>query len=244
METRIGLLQRARRDRLAFTLIELLIVVAIIAILAAIAVPNFLEAQTRSKVARAQADLRSVKTALESYVVDNNEYPRALPIYSFLYLYTYCNFLRGYDRTNMRDIGAWELTTPIAYMTDLPLDTFTEHNRYGGGNLNRLGFAYVNFKSMAKNPFKGSFAYPDLPEAPALRLDWDAGAKRQTNYLLICAGPDYESNFPWIVNNGQWTMLQAMTEEPRPSGIAEVARLITYDPTNGTVSTGDIYVAQ
>jgi len=41
----------------AFTLIELLIVVAIIAILSAIAVPNFLEAQTRSKVSRTQADM-------------------------------------------------------------------------------------------------------------------------------------------------------------------------------------------
>ena len=60
----------------AFTLIELLIVVAIIAILAAIAVPNFLEAQTRSKVSRAKADMRSMATALEAYAVDNNVFPQ------------------------------------------------------------------------------------------------------------------------------------------------------------------------
>ena len=59
----------------AFTLIELLIVVAIIAILAAIALPNFLEAQTRSKVSRAKADMRTLVTAIESYHVDNNLYP-------------------------------------------------------------------------------------------------------------------------------------------------------------------------
>ena len=62
-----------------FTLIEILIVVAIIAILAAIAVPNFLEAHTRSKVSRAKADMRSLATGLESYRVDHNHYPWLLP---------------------------------------------------------------------------------------------------------------------------------------------------------------------
>src|SRR5690606_2741475 len=62
-------------SRKAFTLIELLIVVAIIAILAAIAVPNFLEAQTRSKVSRARTDMRTVATAMEAYAVDHNKYP-------------------------------------------------------------------------------------------------------------------------------------------------------------------------
>src|SRR4026208_482521 len=59
----------------AFTLIELLIVVAIIAILAAIAVPNFLEAQVRAKVSRVKADMRSLATGIETYAVDANKYP-------------------------------------------------------------------------------------------------------------------------------------------------------------------------
>jgi prepilin-type N-terminal cleavage/methylation domain-containing protein len=54
-----------------FTLIELLIVVAIIGILAAIAVPNFLNAQVKAKISRVKADLRSVNTAIEMYSIDN-----------------------------------------------------------------------------------------------------------------------------------------------------------------------------
>ena len=61
----------------AFTLIELLIVVAIIGIIAAIAIPNLLNAIDRGKQKRTMADLRSIGTAVESYAVDNNVYPVA-----------------------------------------------------------------------------------------------------------------------------------------------------------------------
>lgn len=65
-----------------FTLIELLIVVAIIGILAAIAIPNFIQAQTRAKVSRVQADLRTYATAIETYRVDWNSYPIWLDQYN------------------------------------------------------------------------------------------------------------------------------------------------------------------
>ena len=95
-------------DRAAFTLIELLIVVAIIAILAAIAVPNFLEAQTRAKVSRVKADFRTVGTALEAYRVDTNTYPDP----------------RRLGGTTNFDTGLIWLTTPVAYITSIPEDPF------------------------------------------------------------------------------------------------------------------------
>ena len=58
----------------AFTLIELLIVVAIIGILAAIAVPNFLNAMLRAKIANTQSDLRTMTDAMMQYHLDNNSY--------------------------------------------------------------------------------------------------------------------------------------------------------------------------
>ena len=66
-----------RQREKGFTLIELLIVVAIIGIIAAIAIPNLLNAIDRGKQKRTMADLRSVGTAVESYAVDNNVYPVA-----------------------------------------------------------------------------------------------------------------------------------------------------------------------
>jgi len=62
------------RSNKGFTLIELLIVVAIIGIIAAIAIPNLLNAIQRGKQKRSMADMRSIGTAVESYQVDNG-YP-------------------------------------------------------------------------------------------------------------------------------------------------------------------------
>ncbi|PKO16234.1 hypothetical protein CVU37_11465 [candidate division BRC1 bacterium HGW-BRC1-1] len=107
--------------RRAFTLIELLIVVAIIAILAAIAVPNFLEAQVRSKVSRVKADLRSMATAIESYVVDNNKYPPEN--WASPHLIT---VLGGQHIPNIMRLT--RLTTPVAYVTAIPADVFAPND--------------------------------------------------------------------------------------------------------------------
>jgi len=64
-----------RLNKKGFTLIELLIVVAIIGIIAAIAIPNLLNAIQRGKQKRSMADARAIGTAAEAFAVDNNRYP-------------------------------------------------------------------------------------------------------------------------------------------------------------------------
>jgi len=148
--------------RTAFTLIELLIVVAIIAILAAIAVPNFLQAQVRAKVSRAKSDLKALATALESYLVDYNKYPEPLDVYRT----GKYGFWIGY---------AHELTTPVAYMSTVDLkDPFNLPGRENN------------------DPnYDGTFEYFNLETGWGAAMGTTAnGGGSRRGYCMACWAPD------------------------------------------------------
>ena len=149
-------------ERAAFTLIELLIVVAIIGILAAIAVPNFLNAQVRAKISRAQADMRSLGTALESYMVDFNAYPPD------------GDDDGSFDFDSRRRLRS--LTTPISYMSSLPTDPFhVQELEFPGSELLYPGIPPHTFAYNTAGSFDGS-------NGPANR-------GRPDNYGLTSLGP-------------------------------------------------------
>ncbi len=88
------------RNKKGFTLIELMIVVAIIGILAAIAIPNFLKFQAKSKQSEAKTNLKAVYTAETSYFGENNSYSdfdsvNWEPVGTARYHYTLDNSLTG-----------------------------------------------------------------------------------------------------------------------------------------------------
>jgi prepilin-type N-terminal cleavage/methylation domain-containing protein len=69
----IPVLQSSHTRRKGFTLVEIMIVVAIIATLAAIAVPNFLRARKRSQATQVLEDLRLIDSAIDQYAIETNK---------------------------------------------------------------------------------------------------------------------------------------------------------------------------
>jgi type II secretion system protein G len=62
-------------DERGFTLVELMVVVAIIALLAAVVIPNYVHARAQAAVAQSEANLKQIATSLELYYADNQAYP-------------------------------------------------------------------------------------------------------------------------------------------------------------------------
>jgi general secretion pathway protein G len=70
--TELSTLSRAQRG---FTLVELMVVVAIVALLAAIIIPNYVHARAQASVSQSEANIKQIATSLELYYADNQAYP-------------------------------------------------------------------------------------------------------------------------------------------------------------------------
>lgn len=216
-----NLIQSQKEKKTAFTLIELLIVVAIIAILAAIAVPNFLEAQTRAKVSRVKADLRTITTALESYYVDNNKYPPT-------------PFTNG-DTLVLRVVPT-RLSTPIAYIT-----TANYSDNFIGPNLR--DFQTFNPTTGVIQNYSGFADDPEGYDPQAGRRYYYASNRDPRRSAGVQA--QLEAAIPI---EGLWALASFGPNRLRDFGTTSLpgnpSVLIPYDATNGTVSGGDIIRTQ
>ena len=213
----------AAGHRAGFTLIELLIVVAIIAILAAIAVPNFLEAQVRAKVSRTSTDMRSIRVGIESYRVDNNTYPDT-------------DF--GGENLTQYGVGLIRITTPISYFSSVPKSPFSEEKIGNAGvPQNAVKFKWYLYVRAALPT--GS---PALPAGVGAPTDGGIVDEKDINYnndrIAYMGNGDLAANLAER-SKGDW-MLKSVgpNNEDDRSSLNTNARV--YDPTNGTVSPGDV----
>jgi prepilin-type N-terminal cleavage/methylation domain-containing protein len=182
------------KTKRAFTLIELLIVVAIIGILAALAVPNFLNAQIRARIARAHGDMRALQLAIESYQADHGVYPpwstpqNGPSVFGRDHPGIGCRFIR--------------LTTPVAYINTIFPEAFSVQGvaRAEGVDAKTDGewydtYEYATAQPWEQNPVSCSGAmYRLVSSGPDLIQAWggtflDAGLSGVNIY-----GVDYDAS--------------------------------------------------
>jgi len=209
----------------AFTLIELLIVVAIIAILAAIAVPNFLEAQTRAKVSRVKADMRSLATAVESYAVDHNKPPVRNDAWNGGFVDDFANASRKIFDPAFPNamVGMKMMTTPIGYMTTIPADVFNLPIRQFMAPGTGFSDALDYFDPIQTDHFVQIAAHPAQP----VILGEGKG------YMLFSVGPD---QYFGTLGAGPLSTDEYPISTPTFNTYNQI-----YDPSNGTVSPGNVF---
>ncbi|MFH1737907.1 MAG: prepilin-type N-terminal cleavage/methylation domain-containing protein [bacterium] len=159
----------------AFTLIELLIVVAIIGILAAIAVPNFLNARMRTMVTRTYSDLKALHSAMEMYRIDNNAY---VPDYD-------SGGVPGASASMNEYLTYSKLTTPVSYMASIPLDPYFIGSTAGAAHP----------KAVAYFQYAGPYGGRQDPR--------DAWRPSGTIYTMTSLGPDKVDQIGWSYPHDQ-----------------------------------------
>ncbi len=157
-----------RRMSPGFTLIELMAVITIISLLCAIAVPNFLNASIRAKVARSEAEQCMLVWALEMYCVDMDDYP--------------LNQESG--KMSIGDLNP--ITCPIPYVSELPDDVFL-----APGDFDKWEFI-KNERDNNKGYFYINFIQSEGARVPLSKFGRAGGS---ANYLVYGMGPSYINKF-------------------------------------------------
>lgn len=214
----------------AFTLIELLIVVAIIGILAAIAVPNFLNAQIRAKVARSLSDMRSVILAVSTNRLDRNvllvdhwDDDTEWGVRRIVEVYGNVGNREGGRRSLVHVLSP--LTTPVAYLSSVPRDPFAgiERKRPTAGQVNDYtitdAYGYVDNDPEGFGVDHGVFAFTEEHAA-----NFGLKPLRPNDYLMAAVGPD-----------GEYGLVEVQ---------GSVDASFLYDASNGLVSSGDIVLRE
>ena len=197
------------RSQKGFTLIELLIVVAIIGILAAIAVPNFLNAQMRAKVARVVSDMKAVAMAQEQYRLDRGQY-------------TYDGDCGVGQAEHLSYVP---LTTPVAYISSIPEDAFASTN----SEFENRQTIKTGMKPVYEYTSRVSFGPQGTPSCKNTLDVYTMLGAYNLDYIMTSLGPNGKQDYPWGTTGAQ--------------GLRDRRAGFIYQPSNGLVSTGNIFVA-